>query len=238
MIEQPRLLPLTSVLALESSCAGFIVNGKLAVESGGTHKIYLPKTVFWMEKGSVRPLTQRTKISLIPIPGEAVRPLIESQCALIDTRHGRPIHVASKLLAELQSPEPETDLVIQGLQYELGGYLARLARKSNSQRPDWLTEVLAYIQANLTRPLSLRELSDIVDIPPRRLSAAIQREFGTSFREFLIRKRLDHACRLLIETNLGIGEIAARSGFSDHSHLTREFRKIIGVPPSEYTRID
>ncbi|MEJ0038923.1 MAG: helix-turn-helix domain-containing protein [Gammaproteobacteria bacterium] len=60
---------------------------------------------------------------------------------------------------------------------------------------------------------------------------------STTFRNELIRMRLDSAHRLLSDkryTALTIGEIAARCGFLEPSHFTRRFRKAYGAGPTEF----
>ena len=42
------------------------------------------------------------------------------------------------------------------------------------------------------------------------------------------------ACRAIEESDLPLSEIAASTGFVDHSHFTRTFRRVIGVSPSGY----
>jgi AraC-like DNA-binding protein len=50
----------------------------------------------------------------------------------------------------------------------------------------------------------------------------------------LKRLRIQTACRLLVDTRESIATIALRCGFSDQSHLTREFRRVTGLTPGSY----
>ncbi len=54
--------------------------------------------------------------------------------------------------------------------------------------------------------------------------------------QYLIQCRLEEARRLLRTTDLPIAEIASRTGFSSHSHLTTLFKKQFSVAPSAYRR--
>jgi AraC-like DNA-binding protein len=60
---------------------------------------------------------------------------------------------------------------------------------------------------------------------------------STTFRNELIRMRLDSAHRLLSDKRyaaLSVGEVAARCGFLEPSHFTRRFRKAYGAGPTEF----
>ena len=49
-------------------------------------------------------------------------------------------------------------------------------------------------------------------------------------------EKLANAIRLVRDTTYTLAEIAERSGFYDQAHLTRTFRRILGVTPAEYRR--
>jgi quercetin dioxygenase-like cupin family protein len=49
-------------------------------------------------------------------------------------------------------------------------------------------------------------------------------------------EKIEGAIRLVRDTSYTLGEIAGRSGFYDHAHLTRAFRRHLGITPAEYRR--
>lgn len=53
-------------------------------------------------------------------------------------------------------------------------------------------------------------------------------------RQVALEARLDAAREALLATSRGIAEIAASTGFADHAHLTKMFRKAFGTTPSGY----
>ncbi len=63
-----------------------------------------------------------------------------------------------------------------------------------------------------------------------------RQRFGTPFKHDLINMRMQEACRLLVETNKSIQAIAATVGFEDALYFSRRFRKLIGVPATEYRK--
>ena len=51
-----------------------------------------------------------------------------------------------------------------------------------------------------------------------------------------MRKRLHEIELLLTTTDLTLGEIAEKTGWSDPFQLSRRFRSLYGIPPGEYRR--
>ena len=55
--------------------------------------------------------------------------------------------------------------------------------------------------------------------------------------QYVIARRVERAQQLLHpDRDLALAEIAARVGFSDQSHLTRHFKRVVGVTPRHFRR--
>ena len=55
-------------------------------------------------------------------------------------------------------------------------------------------------------------------------------------REYIINLRIQNACRLLLETNKSITDIAFECGFNDSNYFGDSFRKIKGISPRKYRK--
>jgi transcriptional regulator GlxA family with amidase domain len=64
-----------------------------------------------------------------------------------------------------------------------------------------------------------------------------RRQTGFAPIDFVIRLRVQHACRLLDTTELSIGEIAERVGYPDPYYFTRCFRRVMGRAPRLYRKV-
>jgi AraC-like DNA-binding protein len=83
--------------------------------------------------------------------------------------------------------------------------------------------------------LTLAEASQLLGADPSHLVRAFGAEFGIAPHRYLTGRRLDLARRLLLAGHPG-AEVAVAVGFHDQSHLTRHFRRLLGVTPSAFAR--
>jgi len=91
------------------------------------------------------------------------------------------------------------------------------------------------IDTNLT--LSLNDLSESLAVNPAYVSRVFSRYFDDlSFGDYIRKLRIDKAIQLLTSTNYSLSEIAYLTGFSDQSHFTRIFKKIMQQNPSDYRK--
>lgn len=119
----------------------------------------------------------------------------------------------------------------------LAGIMRDLDRASHSwQRHRRMSDVMDYITAHYAEDLAMQDLASIAGLSVSQFDRRFRVAFGWTPLRFLIRYRLTRASQLLVETNYTIGRIALETGFYDHSHFTREFRRMFGLPPGRYRR--
>ncbi|WP_048649447.1 AraC family transcriptional regulator [Nitratireductor soli] len=101
--------------------------------------------------------------------------------------------------------------------------------------PLWrLKRVEEFIEANLQEKIGITDLASAADLSVRHFSRSFFRELGTTPHKWLMKRRLEHACKLLSSSSNGIGEIARDSGFSSQSHLTTLMKQSYGTTPNRY----
>jgi AraC-like DNA-binding protein len=91
------------------------------------------------------------------------------------------------------------------------------------------------IDARIRSGISLDEAATMLDSHPTRLLRAFSRTYGLPPHRYLTGRRLDLARRHLL-TGMPPAEVAFRSGFYDQPHLTRHFKRLLGVAPAGYAR--
>ena len=91
-----------------------------------------------------------------------------------------------------------------------------------------------YVSENYRKPLSLSVLARQVGYSLPYLSERFKQTMGSGFKEYLIKIRIDEACRLLANTDKKIVDIAADVGYTDVNFFYSVFRRITGQSPREF----
>lgn len=98
--------------------------------------------------------------------------------------------------------------------------------------PERLRAALDYINEHCGEKITLKKASEICSYSEVYFSRLLKTYFGCGFSEYLMKRRINKAMTLLIETNISIQEISIISGFNNKTHFYRTFKKYIGVKPS------
>lgn len=97
-----------------------------------------------------------------------------------------------------------------------------------------LTELLAWIDAHLGQKLSLDELASRAHMSRALFTRRFRDATGLSAHQYLTRRRVEVAQRLLRDTDQDLAWIANETGFSSQSHFTAWFREVTGSTPGRY----
>ena len=134
----------------------------------------------------------------------------------------------------------EYSLDIQILRYTTALLFDYLSKKSEkllrvaSRLPDReqarKSVVMSYIRSSY-RNATLGELAENMFLSMPYLSKLIREYFGKSFKELLIEERMARAERLILDTNISIGDVINSVGYENESYFHREFKKITGSSP-------
>lgn len=99
-----------------------------------------------------------------------------------------------------------------------------------------INTVFAYIFENFHEEISLKKISDIANMSPTAFCRYFKAHTNKTFSSFIIETRIHHSCKLIINENKSLSEIAFESGFNNLSYFTKLFKKIIGISPREYRK--
>lgn len=112
------------------------------------------------------------------------------------------------------------------------GYAPDLDRRSE----DRLARVYGFLMRRFTDAITLAEIARVAAMSPASFSRYFKRVTGRNVSEFINELRIDHAARLLSETDWSVGRIAAAAGFPTLSNFNRRFRQCLRCTPREYRR--
>jgi AraC family transcriptional activator FtrA len=101
---------------------------------------------------------------------------------------------------------------------------------------DSLEPVLSWMLDNIAAEHTVSALARRARMSERTFARRFVAETGTTPHRWLSMQRVLHARRLLEETQLGIDEVAERSGFGSAALLRHHFHRVVGVAPKDYRR--
>jgi AraC-like DNA-binding protein len=99
-----------------------------------------------------------------------------------------------------------------------------------------ILRVQTYIDNNLHRTIHIRDLSAVARRSPAHFSRKFKLAVGESPHAYVVKRRLESACHLMITSAASLSEIALSVGFSDQAHLCRLFRQAVGQSPASWRR--
>jgi AraC family transcriptional regulator len=110
------------------------------------------------------------------------------------------------------------------------------ARRRNGMLPRAkLRAIVEYVEEHLDAGLTLEQLAAVAHLSPYYLARQFKRATGLPPHQYVIMRRVDRAQQLLqAGTDLSLAEIAARAGFSDQSHFSHHFKRVVGITPGQF----
>ena len=96
-------------------------------------------------------------------------------------------------------------------------------------------QILSYIEQNYNNSeISMRTIADYFGISERSVSRVLKKSINKTYKEYLSQIRLEHACKLLLETDLDVRMIIKEVGYYDVSSFNRLFKQAFNMTPLEY----
>ncbi|MEZ2318894.1 MAG: helix-turn-helix domain-containing protein [Microcoleus sp.] len=152
--------------------------------------------------------------------------------------------IIAALRNEVESTKIGGDLLVDSLKTALAIHLLRnyctahppIYNYADGLSTSKLKQVTEYIRENLDRDLKLVEIAEQAQISPYYFLRLFKQSTGTTPHQYILQCRIDRAKYLLHHSELSIAEIASEVGFCDQSHLTRYFKRLVGVTPKQLLR--
>jgi AraC family transcriptional regulator len=148
------------------------------------------------------------------------------------------------LKSELEAGAAGAGLYIDSLANTLATHLlrrytsrsdARMVAAVGTVQHDF-TQVIDYIETYLEQPIDLEELAQIAGMSRFYFCRLFKASIGLTPHQFVIRRRVERAKRLLGKSGLSIAEVAIACGFANQDHLTRYFKRVMQVTPGVFRR--
>jgi AraC-like DNA-binding protein len=116
-----------------------------------------------------------------------------------------------------------------------GGHATGPGSGPGPRAPAAVATVRDLLHERLGDPPTLAELAAMTELSQFALLRAFRAEMGLPPHAYLNQLRVRQA-RLLLDDGVPAADVAAQVGFADQAHLTRHFKRVVGVPPAAFQR--
>ena len=123
------------------------------------------------------------------------------------------------------------DLILDHVDRLLGDLVPTRAHLSRA-----LLAAVDLMAGHYRDPLTVDEIARRVGVSEDHLIRSFRQAFGLPAATYYVRLRIAVACRLLSDTDEKMDDVARRVGYSGAANLSRVFKEVMGIRPSEYRR--
>lgn len=103
-----------------------------------------------------------------------------------------------------------------------------------SSRKEVYNRIILYMEANLDKPLTVKEICTANLISPPYLQKIFRETHNCGAIDFFLRMKLDAAKQMIRDQQLNFTQIADRLGYSSIHYFSKQFKRFNGMSPSEY----
>ncbi|MDP1816337.1 MAG: AraC family transcriptional regulator [Leadbetterella sp.] len=126
-----------------------------------------------------------------------------------------------QLMAESKEQQTLSEIGMEGIS------------KKDSER---MSIIFDQILKNFKEPVSVEDLAQKVNLTKAAFCRYFKARTQKTFVEYLMQVRINHACKLLKETDLSVLEICYESGFNNLSNFNRQFLKLTKQNPKAFRK--
>ncbi|MGA8099412.1 MAG: AraC family transcriptional regulator [Candidatus Cybelea sp.] len=146
---------------------------------------------------------------------------------------GEPLWLMLRLY-ELFTANVLSEITVESLIFDLIGSFQSLETADADRSQGWLNELRSYLDGSFTEPLQISDLARRFAVHPVHLSRSFRQRFKSNVGDYVHRRRIQRACRLLSSSRAPLSSIASELGYWDQSHFNRTFYAFTGTTPGRF----
>ena len=100
-----------------------------------------------------------------------------------------------------------------------------------------INKVYEYVLSNFQEEITLKKMADLAHLSETHFCRFFKSRTRKSLIEFVNEVRISHACRLLIEQEKSVNEIAFESGYNNIANFNRQFKQIKKITPLSFKKL-
>lgn len=113
-------------------------------------------------------------------------------------------------------------------------FMEEIYEVDDDEKTEVIGKAKKYIEENITEDISVTVLAAQLYMSVSYFSRLFKKNMGMGCNEYIVKKRIRRAEKLLSTTTLHTGEIALRVGYHDKNYFSLAFKRNTGLSPTEY----
>ena len=133
---------------------------------------------------------------------------------------------------DLLSSEEETEKIHEKIIFDYTNRMAKIHTTLGLSKK--VIKAMDYIYDNIQSKIRISDIAKKIDINPNYLCELFKKETGISINNFVKKKKIQAAEKLLIYEDFSVAELADIFGFASSSHFIETFKAETGLTPKAY----
>ena len=147
------------------------------------------------------------------------------------------IEVLSRALAEESTGEQSSYVEALGKSVVMRLLRLKLPQSKSNALPNWrLKRVEGYIDAHMTKLVSLEDLAASAGLSRMYFAAQFKAATGYRPREYVLSRRIEHAKGLMLQSDAELVEVALSAGFCGQAHFQTVFKRFVAETPAQWRK--
>ncbi len=120
--------------------------------------------------------------------------------------------------------------------FELLNFINRFATKDSVSSQNFALTVMEYVNTHFNENITIDDVCEVVHMSKYHFCRKFKEQTGQTFMEYLLKTRIVQASEFLTKTDMSVGDISDRCGFSSVSYFCRVFKENTGTSPLKYKK--
>jgi AraC family transcriptional regulator len=146
------------------------------------------------------------------------------------------VHGNGTIFGDMYVESISTAIVARLLDRSFSNGCTPSPRKTVALPPWRLRRAIDYMETHLAEPLTLSSIAASVGLTRMHFAAQFRLATGSTPHTYLLRRRVERAQWLLLESDQPVTQIALDCGFSTPSHFSEAFKRMVGDSPKWWRR--
>ena len=109
--------------------------------------------------------------------------------------------------------------------------------RKEEEKEDPVEVVIRYIHDNINQNISRKEAANLVYLNEEYFSRLFKARVGLTFKDYVIKERMELAKKLLVSTNFSVGIIVSKVGYDSSSYFSKIFKEMEHMTPLDYRQM-